>query len=109
MSAFLALNCGTDDYSTVIHAGSEVGQIGGPFVRLAWDANTEPDLAGYRVYQSRVSGRYTGWKRVLEMPAGIEACTIDRLPQGTYFWVVTAFDTSGNESDYSNEVSTIID
>jgi hypothetical protein len=110
VSAFLVYACGSDEYSThYTLTGVEVGQPGDPFVRLAWDANTEPDLAGYWVYQSGVSGWYTRWKRILEIPAGIETCRIDRLASGTYFWVVTAFDTSRNESDYSNEVSAIMD
>ena len=109
VSAFLAIACGSDDYSTDILTHGEVGQTRGPIVQLIWDANTEPDLAGYWVYQSRVSGRYTRWKRILHIPAEIETCTIDRLLPGTYFWVVTALDTSLNESDYSNEVSAIIE
>jgi len=109
VSALLLLTCGSDEYSTHTLTGGEVGLPGGPIVRLAWDANTEPDLAGYWVYQSRVSGWYSRRKRILEIPADIETCTIDRLPSGTYFWVVTAFDTFRNESDYSNEVSAIID
>jgi len=35
--------------------------------------------------------------------------TISPLADGTYFWAVTAYDTSGNESVFSNEVSKRID
>ncbi len=87
----------------------KVGQATGSVVRLAWDANTELDLAGYWVYQSELSGRYAESKRVLETPAATETCTVGPLRPGTYFWVVTAFDRSLNESGYSNEVSATID
>ncbi len=30
------------------------------------------------------------------------------LPGTTYFFAVTAYDTSGNESDYSNEASKLV-
>lgn len=83
----------------------KVGQTTGPTVRLAWDANTELDLAGYWLYQNEMSGQYTESKRVLEIPAGTETCTVGPLRPGTYFWVVTAFDRALNESGYSNEVS----
>lgn len=109
VSAFLAVTCGSDDYSTDTLTRGDVGQTRGPYVQLIWDPNTEPDLGGYWVYQSISSGRYTRWNRVLHIPADIETCTIDRLLPGTYFWVVTALDTSQNESGYSNEVSATID
>ena len=109
LSALLLVACGSDEYSTGTLTGGEVGQTGGAIVRLAWDANAEPDLAGYWLYQSGVSGRYTRSKRVLEISADIETCTIEHLPPGTYFWVLTAFNTSLNESDYSNEISAVMD
>lgn len=73
-------------------------------VTLAWDANTEPDLAGYRVYQgSKSGGPYTKIADVPVMP--MPEYTITGLADGTWFWVVTAYDTGGLESGYSNEVS----
>jgi hypothetical protein len=79
-------------------------------VTLAWDTNTEPDLAGYRVYQSAMSGTYnkaTG--KVCDVAKSITTCTISAMPDGTYFWVATAYDLKGNESGYSNEVSIALD
>lgn len=77
---------------------------------LEWNPNTEPDLAGYKIYQSTVSGQY-------DAPA---VATVDKsktsdtrsLPQlaleQTYYFILTAFDTSGNESLPSKEVSKTI-
>ncbi len=73
-------------------------------IKLAWDANTESDLAGYRVYFGTTSGAYTN-------PVGVGNVTQYTLggltPGQTYYIAVTAFDTSEHESDYSNEVSGI--
>ena len=72
-------------------------------VTLAWNPNPEPDLLGYKVYVSTVSGSYgTG------LPVGtVTTYTLTDLQMGnTYYFVVTAYDQNGNESLFSNEVST---
>jgi hypothetical protein len=71
-------------------------------IRVAWDANTEPDLAGYRVYWGAASGSYG-----TPQSAGLNtAHTITGLTAGlTYYVAVKAFDSSNNESGFSNEVS----
>lgn len=76
-----------------------------------WDANTEPDLAGYRLYQSDTSGIYTfgAGNEAATIPAGTEVVTLPGLPDGTYYWVATAFDTGGQESESSNEIMEVID
>ena len=70
---------------------------------LTWDANTEVDLKGYRLYRgTKVGGPYV---RVGEVLAPIVTFT-DTLPAaGFYTFVATAFDSVGNESGYSNEVT----
>lgn len=74
-------------------------------VSLQWDANTEQDLAGYNVYRSDASGVYDISKLVGTIAAPDTQFTDNAIPDGTWFWVATAFDTSGNESGYSNEVT----
>lgn len=67
---------------------------------LTWDANIEPDLAGYMVYYGTAPGSYG-------VPVDIgnqTTYTVTGLGYGTYYFSVTAYDTSGNQSDYSNEV-----
>jgi hypothetical protein len=73
-------------------------------VTLTWKANKESDLAGYRVYRATASGVYGA------PIATIQGNTTSYLAAGlqfgtTYFFVVTAFDIAGNESEFSNEVS----
>ena len=72
-------------------------------VTLTWDPNTEPDLAGYQVYYGTSSGIYTDSIDVNNSTT----CTISDLEEDhTYYFAATAYNTSGDESDFSNEVST---
>ncbi len=70
-------------------------------VTLGWDANTESDLAGYKVYTGTVSGTYTS---NIDVGNVVEYTTPDLIVGTTYYWALTAYDTSGNESGYSSEV-----
>jgi hypothetical protein len=68
---------------------------------LAWDPNTESDLAGYRVHYGTVSGRYMTSIDV----HNVTSYTATGLTDGqTYYFAASAYDTSGNSSGYSNEV-----
>lgn len=71
-------------------------------VTLAWDANTESDLAGYRVYVGQESG-----KRTTSLEAGkTTTITLENLTAGTTYYVaITAYNTSGLESLPSEEIS----
>jgi len=69
---------------------------------LAWDPNPEPDLAGYKVYYGTSSRIYDA---VVDV-GNWTHCTLDGLEEGkTYYLAATAYDTHGNESDFSEEVS----
>ena len=72
-------------------------------ITLGWSANQESDLAGYRVFC-----RLDGLSYDYDSPAWegtTTGCSIDLRKPGTYFFVTRAFDTSGNESPDSDEVS----
>jgi fibronectin type 3 domain-containing protein len=75
---------------------------------LQWNHNTEADLAGYRVYQSGVSGVYgTTYKSI---PAGVNTAVLTDCPTtGQLYWVVTAVDKAGNESGPSNQATALFD
>ena len=72
-------------------------------VMLDWNDNTEPDLAGYRVYRSVNNGGPYG-----EISSGVVALSAYNdssvLNGTTYYYVVTAEDLSGNESNNSAQV-----
>lgn len=70
-------------------------------VGLTWAANSESDLAGYKLYRGTSSGKYDYVKDV-GLSTSIQ---VDELsPDSTYFFAVTAYNTSHLESDPSNEV-----
>lgn len=78
---------------------------------LSWDAPTTnsdgsplTDLTGYKVYYGTSSGSYTESVDIGNTTGSV----VDGLSAGTWCFAVTAYDTSGNESDYSNEVCTSI-
>jgi fibronectin type 3 domain-containing protein len=84
----------------------------GSGVTLEWDANTEPDLAGYKVYyKTGSSGAPYDGTGATEGDSPIDVSdvttyTLHGQAEGVaYFFVVTAYDTEGLESDYSNEVT----
>jgi hypothetical protein len=71
---------------------------------LTWNANTESDLAGYKVYRATAPGAYGA--PIATLQGNVTNYVATGLQVGTtYYFVVTAYDTAGNESAYSNEVS----
>ncbi len=73
-------------------------------VTLFWSANTESDLAGYKVYRATSSGGYS--VPIATLTAGTTQYISSGLAKGsTYFFVITAYDQAGNESPYSSETS----
>src|SRR5712692_2321744 len=73
---------------------------------LAWDAVTAPTLSGYRVYFGTAPGTYLQSLGQGISVGNVTAYTLTGLASGTqYYFAVTAFDTLGVESAYSNEVS----
>jgi hypothetical protein len=69
---------------------------------LAWDPNTESDLAGYTLCYGTVSKNYAQQVEV----GKYESVTISGLELNkTYYFAVTAYDIQGNESDFSDEIS----
>lgn len=70
-------------------------------VTLSWDANTESDLSGYNVYFGTAAGSYGDPVNV----GNTTRHTLSDLADGTYYFTVTALDTSNNESVFSREIS----
>jgi hypothetical protein len=88
--------------------GSGGGSPGGT-IRLAWDPPTTnvdgsplTDLAGYKIYYGTASGTYG---QPIDV-GNVTTYTLTGLVQGqTYYIAATAYDTSNNQSGFSNEVS----
>ena len=70
-------------------------------VTLAWDANTEPNLAGYILHYGNASGSYS-----TEVDVGnTTMAALSGVDEGqTYYFAATAYNVNRNESTFSNEV-----
>jgi hypothetical protein len=80
------------------------GRLSASSLTLAWDSNTEPDLAGYKVYYGTQSGDYDV---AIDVGDAIQYTVWGLAPETRYYLALTAYDTSWNESDFSWEVSAI--
>jgi len=70
-------------------------------VELSWEADTESDLAGYRVYRAMGSGEFEKIADVGQVPAYSDRA----VEHGkTYRYAISAFDKTGNESTRSQGV-----
>jgi hypothetical protein len=104
--AGLSAGCGGGgDSATSQSAGGNPSGVGG--ATLTWDPPPpDPNLRGYRVYYGTGPGTY-----VQTLGSGVDVGnvtthSISGLNSGTrYYFVATAYDATGNESGYSNEVS----
>ena len=73
----------------------------GASLTLAWDSNTDANLAGYKVYYGTASGSYS----IVVDVGNCTSLTISSLEAGkTYFFAATAYAASGEESGKSNEI-----
>lgn len=72
-----------------------------------WDPVAVSDLAGYKIYRSTTAGIYGS--PIATLSASTTTYQVTNLTKGvTYFFAVSAYDTSGNESPFSNEQSRMI-
>lgn len=93
---------------SILWSSSALAQI----VSLEWDPNTDPHLAGYRIYyQAGTSqppflgtGAFEGDSPIDVGPGNSQVVT---LPDDgrVYYFTITAYDESGYESAYSNIVA----
>jgi len=79
----------------------------GPYsISLDWNDNTiDPDLASYKVYRSTTGGFVPGIENFINEVASSSYTDTGLDPDTTYYYRVTAVDTSNNESDPSEQAS----
>ena len=79
----------------------------GHSVDLSWTASTTTTVAGYKVYRSSTSGG--PYAVISSSPVTSTVYTDPSVTAGsTYYYVVTAVDSSGAESSYSNQATAVI-
>lgn len=81
--------------------------------RINWSMNSESDLAGYIVYYGTASHIYTAMSTSIGLSGDGSTGTPSKIISGlldgsTYYFGVTAYDATGNESTFSGEVTTSI-
>ncbi|HEV2394230.1 MAG TPA: fibronectin type III domain-containing protein [Verrucomicrobiae bacterium] len=71
-------------------------------VTLAWDPSPSSNIAGYRVYSGTISQAYNN---VTDAGTNTTATVSSLLVGMTYYFAVTAYDSLGLESPFSQEIS----
>jgi len=79
-------------------------------VRLYWHKNSEPDLQGYRVFRRdstimNPTPMWTSWALLVEKNTDTTHLDTTTVSGGKYRYRLTAFDSLGNESGYSDSVT----
>jgi len=96
----------------LISIGIFTNQVFAGSATLTWNANTESDLAGYKIYYgtSPRTGSCPPGGYVNNLNVGnTTSYTFSNLTDGqTWYFSVTAYDTSNNESCFSAEVSKVL-
>lgn len=84
--------------------------VGSGNATLSWmpptlntDGSPLTDLAGYRIYYGNQPGNYHS--SILVDNPGLTIYVVENLRPNTYYFVMTAINSRGVESDFSNEAS----
>lgn len=71
-------------------------------VTLSWDPSPSPQTVGYHVYYGTASRNYTS---MVDAGAATRTVLAGLMPGMTYYLAVTAYDVSGLESEFSDEIA----
>jgi hypothetical protein len=74
-------------------------------VTFTWKANSEPDLGGYKLYVGTVPGYYAGFIDVGRATSFRVSDLVRGMP---YYFALTAYNSSGLESDFTPELTATI-
>ena len=77
----------------------------GHSVQLNWNASGSTGVSGYRIYRSTISG---GYYALLASPSGLTYTDGSVQSGATYYYVVAALNSTGQQSPYSNQVKAVI-
>jgi len=108
MLLIMLVSCGGGGEGGISSGSIDTPTLHEGSLTLKWEApitnsngTSLTDLAGYRIYFGTSPGNYS-----LAIDIGnVTTYTIENLSPGIYYFAIAAYDTSGNESTFSNEVS----
>jgi hypothetical protein len=71
-------------------------------LQVMWNASSDTNVAGYKVYYGTVSGQYTN----VIVAGNVTSTPISGIePGNTYYFAATSYNAAGWESGYSPEIS----
>ena len=77
-------------------------------VSFSWIPNTDTTLAGYKIHYGTAHGTYTAVTNIGNPPVSddnrVHGSVLNLTAGTTYYFVCTAYDDQGNESEYSQEI-----
>jgi len=91
------------DYSLPVSPQNLYAEVRGDVVYLNWSSSLESDFLGYRLYVGKNSRNYEGIP--ISVGGKAEYEVFDLEEESNYYFSVTAVDSFGNESSFSEEVS----
>jgi hypothetical protein len=107
----LLASCGGGGGGTTDPVNSLSGIQGSVKPTLSWEAPTVnvdgtplTDLAGFKIYYSTISPIDKAVSLSIDT-GNATTYALEGFESGTYYFAVTAYDNSGNESDFSDEIS----
>jgi hypothetical protein len=97
--AFATLIIKSPPSNVVVSVGEERG-----ILKINWDATSDEDIAGFNIYRSTSSGE--GYTKIASVGSSESSFTDSDLEDGkTYYYVITAYDSSESETSDSTEAS----
>ena len=76
---------------------------------MSWQASTGSGVVGYRVYYGKGPGSYLQPNGSgVAIGSGTSFSVVGLAAGSTYYFSVTAVDSAGNESSFSNEASKFV-
>jgi len=72
---------------------------------LAWDPSPSPGVVGYKVHYGSISGTYT---QIIDVGNVTNTVVTNLVVGTTNYFAVTSYDSTGLESQPSNEISAIV-
>ena len=97
-----------DNLSPAVPAGLLVSLTEAGAIQLTWDAPVDADFKSFRIYRSTVSGFDPSGIEPYSESIGTSFIDTEVSIDQTYYYILSAVDSHGNESGFSEEVSATI-